>query len=119
MYRLFTARENLIISWVSTTSQFDPSFICPQSEPNLKGTPNCPSNKEKTGNKQVHKRSLFDKWMYDPIFGLEVLIKIDWGKYGWCEDCVQMRIDAWERMRTRLWTTSEIWLDLPHEVEIE
>ncbi|KAH7904356.1 hypothetical protein BJ138DRAFT_1119495 [Hygrophoropsis aurantiaca] len=75
MYRLFAARENFVIAWVSATSHVDPSFICPQTEQNFKGTPICPRNKEKAWDKQVHKSGLFDKRMHDPIFGLEVLMQ--------------------------------------------
>ncbi|KAH7921242.1 hypothetical protein BV22DRAFT_1096794 [Leucogyrophana mollusca] len=115
IYRLFAARENLTLAWVSATACVDPSFVCPEHEAGSSGPGDCPTTAAKcaTWNEQVHAAGLFDRYMYDPICGLEALMDIDWEAEGWCEECIQMRVDAWTRMRTRLWTTLEMWLELP------
>ncbi|KDQ51620.1 hypothetical protein JAAARDRAFT_184840 [Jaapia argillacea MUCL 33604] len=60
----------------------------------------------------VHTSGIFQKYIYDPICGLQALIDAagEWEKEGYCYECVRTRIETWTDRRERLWDELEFWL---------
>jgi hypothetical protein len=51
--------------------------------------------------------------MYDVLCGLKVLVDRDWkAKDKYCDDCMRVRRDAWQKQRVKLWQNLDLWLEL-------
>ncbi|KAG2144509.1 hypothetical protein DEU56DRAFT_713740, partial [Suillus clintonianus] len=86
--RLGRMRESLTSTWLQVAMRLDRSLECPNQP---KG-------------RRVHDSGLYNEYLYDPLCGLEALIKIKWDKdEGWCTDCVQARRKVWILARQRTW----------------
>ncbi|KIJ60109.1 hypothetical protein HYDPIDRAFT_32532 [Hydnomerulius pinastri MD-312] len=59
---------------------------------------------------RVHLAGIYQDFLFDPICGLQELINVKWEEEGWCEDCVRVRREAWERSRQRLWARIGAWM---------
>lgn len=49
---------------------------------------------------------------HDVLCGLQALIDHDWENDGYCEYCVKVRRDAWQRQRIQLWDNLSSWLKI-------
>lgn len=118
--RLVRAREKLNEAWNETLSSAFTSFPCPNApkdtaQANAKSTTDCPSSAVKTNKwaELVYASGMQQEYAYDALCGLQVLINRNWKvKDGYCEDCVKIRRDAWQKQRVKLWKNLELWLGL-------
>ncbi|KAJ7879589.1 hypothetical protein B0H14DRAFT_3129673 [Mycena olivaceomarginata] len=100
--RLDIARGKMHDAWISIAADPDKSSVpCPWG-PGLDSEAACishsPSGIRDNHTKVIHTSLFIDRYMYDPIGGLESLIsgEINWSATGYCPGCVQLK--------TRLWT---------------
>jgi len=74
--------------------------------------PKCTSvdAKREAWDRLVHNSGVYKDFLFDPISGLQELLKIDWEAEGWCKECIRMRKEAWSRARQRLWDMVGLWM---------
>lgn len=124
-YLLICTRVKLEKAWSDTLASAFHTFHCPNGSSNeaaigqdANGTANtvtCPSNVEKTTEwaKLVYASGLSQEYMYDVLCGLKVLVDRDWRtEDGYCEECTNMRRDAWQNERVKLWEKLDLWLKI-------
>ncbi|KAF7979773.1 hypothetical protein HWV62_40800 [Athelia sp. TMB] len=117
--RLIHAREKLSEAWMHTVTSATREFSCPNApSAGTATTVACasPASKSASWSKFVYESGLLQDYMYDVLSGLKILLDHDWkGQDGFCDDCVQMRRDAWQKQRVKLWDTLDIYLAIPVE----
>ena len=102
---LSIAREALMAQWVAVattppvnfgTSRGDDGVVCCEQTP----------DRLVEWNKLVHESGVFQEWLHDPIYGLDVLSELPWARLGYCKRCIWERKDFWQHEKKR-----ELWDD--------
>jgi hypothetical protein len=133
LLRLLHAREQLGLVWAEVAGEAPTNFVCPRNmltQVMLKrGDNSSTSSGNNDGHrccasanvdrmharwaKLVHTTGLYAKGMADPLMGLKELMKIPWmDQEGFCKNCVAARMDAWDKVRRKLWVDLDVWLQL-------
>jgi len=126
-HRLIRTREKLGEAWCDTLASAFHAFHCPNGpnhgvtadrDVDATATANavaCPSSAEKTieWTKLVYASGMSQEYMYDVLCGLKVLVDRDWSaEDGYCQECMEMRRNAWQKQRESLWKKLDLWLEL-------
>ncbi|KIK97896.1 hypothetical protein PAXRUDRAFT_824479 [Paxillus rubicundulus Ve08.2h10] len=91
-------REHMVLAWAQTAARLSPPCIDHTS-------PDCPSiaTQRETWERRVHDSGVYQRFLFDPICGLQTLADIDWEEDGWCQECVRVRREVWSQERQKLW----------------
>ncbi|KIJ21395.1 hypothetical protein PAXINDRAFT_5565 [Paxillus involutus ATCC 200175] len=91
-------REYMVLAWAQTAARLSPPCTDHTS-------PDCPSiaTQRETWECRVHDSGVYQRFLFDPICGLQVLTDIGWEEDGWCQECVRVRREAWSQERQKLW----------------
>jgi hypothetical protein len=113
--RLDIARGKMHDAWISIAADPDKSSVpCPWG-PGLDSETACishsPSGIRDNHTKVVHTSLFIDRYMYDPIGGLESLIsgEINWSATGYCPGCVQLKTRLWTDKKDKLVQELNLW----------
>lgn len=55
---------------------------------------------------------LYDKWIRDPIGGLDELIGWNWASKGYCDQCIDTWKAGWRKKKNQVWEKLDQWLGL-------
>lgn len=119
--RLIVVREKLTSAWILATASAPKFPECSLSEKHgskEKGSSSpdgCSSASAKRSGwtRVVHESGMFEKYLYDPICGLDALCDIPWMKQEhYCKECFSARRNAWDKQREALWSDLGSWLAL-------
>ena len=101
LVRLVGGQKHLMSAWLSAV-MLD-GFTCGRK-------PQCTSNKARIGWEIVTPYLI--KYQFDPICGIQQLIKVDWVKKGYCEQCMADRVTLLVAQRKQIWADMDDWFDL-------
>lgn len=59
--------------------------------------------------KVVYESGMLERYLWDPVCGLQVLADAPWSNEGICDACVQVRKAVWQAERERLWAEMDDW----------
>lgn len=59
--------------------------------------------------KLVHSSGIFQKYLLDPLSGLNALKRAPWKEEGFCDECIKKSRRAWEAERVRVWVDLDEW----------
>ncbi|KAG6915583.1 hypothetical protein DXG01_010851 [Tephrocybe rancida] len=59
----------------------------------------------------VNTSGMLQRYLFDPVMGLQALSDAPWAKEGLCSDCVQTRRAVWRAERERLWAEMDEWFE--------
>ncbi|KAI0701086.1 hypothetical protein BC835DRAFT_1325040 [Cytidiella melzeri] len=123
LMRLVTAREKLGKAWAALvgSAPSDAVLPCPLQAPDQQSRAIDPirhrcaeawKNNASIWNRKVMEPGFFERWMLDPICGLDRLAAMDWSEAGFCSNCVRARRGLWQREKEDIWTNLDTWLGL-------
>lgn len=104
---LSIAREALVAKWMSVATTAPVDFASLEVQKGQKVC--CPRTAERVvgWNKLVHDSGVYQEWMYDPIYGLQVLSELPWGELKYCKECIRKRKDIWQYQKKEMWEDFE------------
>ena len=70
------------------------------------------NNSQQWWMEQVVQAPLFQDGLLDPLFGLQMLIDIEWQEHGFCVECEGARREFWEAEMEKIWGKLDLWLGL-------
>lgn len=117
-----SAQQELRQTWARLAASPSFSFSCSSApasrikteHPRAPCITNTPASVVVKYVKAVHTSGLYDKFVFDPICGLQTLIDLTdvWLDHGYCPACISARRKEWQNSKQDVWHQMDEWFGL-------
>ena len=118
LVQLMKVRLKLQVAWYTVISSPQSGFgsVCTfaakDDVPDTNSHCLSPPMREKHWNSTVTDSNVFERFMCDPLCGLNHLATLKWKQMGFCTGCVHKKKEVWRKCGEKIWEDMDLWLDL-------